>query len=212
VRAATNKTCTYPQGTLPWQSLGLRSDEAFDPWGWKISYSVYTGNAGSLTQDNGASMVLCDPSQGDNTTGVDADNGGGLCKNNKQTAPGATSDDPQNSFLGGKGFTVTDFGNSKTGVAYVLVSHGPSGYGAYTAANVQVALPTNPNELANISAAGPFIAASASSATVSPDDPAHFDDVIAYATISDLVWKAGRGARCWNSSPPQPWTPPAACP
>src|SRR5690349_8654527 len=47
---ATGATCSSPQGTIPWKTLGARKEDAIDPWGWQISYRVYTGNAGSLTQ------------------------------------------------------------------------------------------------------------------------------------------------------------------
>jgi hypothetical protein len=192
--------CTYPQGTIPWKTLGLRREDGYDPWGWRISYRVYAGAAGSLVQDAhpdtdscaidaGASMVCCDPTQTQAVSTADGTGDGGFCKKNRKTDP--------NNFLAGKGFSVNDFGTAKTGVAYVLISHGPSGYGGYTAANVQVALPANANELANLSATGTFVAAAASASTVSPDDPAHFDDVIAYASISDVISKAGRGARTW---------------
>jgi type II secretory pathway pseudopilin PulG len=193
-------TCTYPQGTLPWKALGLRRDDGYDPWGWKISYRVYTGAAGSLTQDAhpntdscaidaGASMVCCDSTQTQGASTANGTGDGGFCKKNNKTDP--------NNFLAGKGFNVNDFGTAKTGIAYVLISHGPSGYGGYTAANTQVTSPTNANELANMSAAGTFVAAASSASSVSPIDPAHFDDIIAYATVSDVISKAGRGARTW---------------
>ena len=192
--------CTFPQGTIPWKSLGLRREDGYDPWGWRISYRVYTGAAGSLVQDAhpdtdscavdaGASMVCCDPTQTQAASTADGTGDGGFCKKNKKTDP--------NNFLAGKGFSVNDFGTVKTGVAYVLISHGPSGGGGYTAASTQVALPMNANELANMSATGTFVAATASASTVSADDPAHFDDIIAYVTVSDLISKAGRGARTW---------------
>ena len=53
-------TCSFPEGTVPWRTVGLKRDDAFDSWGRKISYRVYTGNAGSLTQPGGVSMVNCD--------------------------------------------------------------------------------------------------------------------------------------------------------
>src|SRR5688500_12741458 len=56
-------TCSFPQGSVPWKTLGAKRDDAIDAWGWKISYRVYTGTAGSLTQPNGANMASCDTAE-----------------------------------------------------------------------------------------------------------------------------------------------------
>lgn len=142
-------------------------------------------------------MVDCDPTETEGTSNVTGNNEGGLCKSTNKTIPGQFTDIAGTSFLGAKGFTVNDFGTARTAVAYVLISHGGSGYGAYTAAGTQLTTPTNANEVANTSAAGNFFATSASASSVAPDDAAHFDDVISYAVLSELISKAGRSARVW---------------
>ncbi|MEO7744045.1 MAG: hypothetical protein ABIR98_13995 [Usitatibacter sp.] len=182
--------CTYSQGTLPWATLGLRRDDALDPWGFKISYRVYTGPAGSLTQDNGTSMILCDPTQSQNADGA------GLCKVNKKTSPASFLTVQVAGSPVKKGLTVTDFGVMREFVAYVLLSHGPSGMGTYTDRGVATNAPTNASEVANMTAMGPFVAA-VSATSVGPSDAMHFDDVISYATVSDLITKAGHGPRTW---------------
>jgi type II secretory pathway pseudopilin PulG len=191
-RNVATSTCDYPLGTLPWKALGMRREDAYDTWGWKISYRVYQGSAGTLTQPGGVSMVDCDPTEAEGT-----DPANGLCKSTQKTIPGQFADAEGTSFLGRKGFTVNDFGTTRTGVAYVLISHGSSGYGGYTSAGTQLTAPTNTNEVANTSAAGDFVATSPSASSVAPDDAAHFDDVITYATIADVISKAGRSARVW---------------
>jgi hypothetical protein len=189
-------TCTFPAGTLPWNTLGMSRDDAFDPWAWKISYRVYTGNFGSLTQAAGASMVSCDTVELA-PTAVTAlvGNSGGLCQ--------PTLDTPPASYLANKGLTVNDFGATRTDVAYVLVSHGASGLGAYTSAGTRKVLPASANELANTQATGPFVA-TASSTNLAPDDPNHFDDVLDYLSLSDLIARANVGARDWPDAPPLP--------
>lgn len=184
-------TCTSPTGTVPWKTLGLRRDDAVDSAGWKISYRVYTG-AGSLTQAGGASMVDCDTVESA-PAGLTA---AGLCKSTKDTL------DTQ--FFTGKGLTVTWFGTSVTDAAFVLISHGSSGLGAYTASSTptQKTLPTNASELANTTATGPFVATSPSAASVGPSDATHFDDLLAYMKISDLVRQSGLSARDWPDPPP----------
>jgi type II secretory pathway pseudopilin PulG len=191
-------TCTlpgFPAGTLPWSTLGMSRDDAFDSWGWKISYRVYTGNFGSLTQAKGASMVNCDTAETAQTavTALDGNSGGGLCQ--------ATFDTPPASYLANKGLTINDFGTLHADAAYVLVSHGPSGLGAYTSTGTRKTLPTSANELANTQVTGPFVAAAASTG-LAPDDVNHFDDVLDYVSLSDLITRANVVARDWPDVTP----------
>jgi hypothetical protein len=177
-------TCTSPTGTVPWRTLGIRSDDAIDPWGNKVTYRVYAGVTG-LTQAGGASMVNCDTVE-PSPAGAD---GLGLCK--------ATQDTTEAQFVAGKGLTVNSFGAAIPDAAYVLLSHGASGLGAWTSAGQQKSMPANAQELANTTAAGPFAAQAASAADVGAEDAVHFDDLLAYATIGDLIRRAGAGARDW---------------
>ena len=195
-------TCTYPQGTLPWRTIGMRRDDSFDPWGWKISYRVWTNSpsgVGSFTQDNGASMVNCDTVQALSLR--QPLDGSGLCPAAHDTTDAyfvAGTGIPE-----GKGLVVVDFGTqydaTKTtgGAAYVLISHGPTGLGAYTASGAQQPLPTSADELSNTAATGPFVAKAASSTDVSAGDATHFDDLLLYRTVTDLAKRANLAARDW---------------
>lgn len=186
--------CANAAGTVPWRTLGIRRDLSLDPWTNKISYRVYAAAAGSLAQEDGASMVNCDlvePAPAGATP--PAANAGGLCR--------ATQDTLEAEFLAGKGLAVNSFG-AVTSAAYVLISHGPTGRGAATSAGILQAAPTSTHEIANTGAAGPFYAEAESASGVSADDPGHFDDVIAFAGLGDLVRKAGRGGRDWPEPPP----------
>ncbi len=183
--------CDFPQGTLPWQTIGMRRDDSFDAWGWRISYRVYSNVVGSLTQSGGASMVNCTSGAPSLPTTVDAN---GLCQ--------ATHDTPTAAFTSGKGLSVTDFGIQysgplSTGAAYVLISHGPTGLGAYTASGAQQPMPASADELSNTTATGPFVAKAASNPDVSASDPTHFDDVLLYRTVTDLAQRANLAARLW---------------
>lgn len=189
---AATVTCTHPAGTVPWKTIGVRPEDALDSWGGKISYRAYTGPAGSLTQTNGASMVNCDldetlPAGKTPPTAVPGE--AGLCR--------AAQDTTEGQFLAGKGFTVNNFGTATDKVAYVLISHGPSGLGAYTTADVQKPLPVSADELANLGQAGPFIAKASSAQDVGPDAAGHFDDLVAYLDTGELIRKAGQGGRKW---------------
>ena len=176
--------CAFPNGTVPWRTIGLRREDALDAWGFKISYRVFSGATG-LTQAGGASMVHCDTVEPANL-GVDPATG--KCR--------ASHDTLANDFLVGKGLALNDFGAAITDAAYVLISHGPSGLAGYTSAGVQKAPnPASAAESAN-AASGPFVARAASTG-VSPEDAAHFDDVLAYRRLADFVSRSNLAARDW---------------
>jgi hypothetical protein len=182
-------TCTFPGavpgGTIPWRSIGLSASDATDPWGNKISYRVYTAPTGALTQPGGASLVDCaiSPFPAAGTTPS------GTCR--------ATHNTSRDQFISGKGLVVDDNGVPVNDAAYVLVSHGPTGYGAFTSSGVAKSAPLNAQEQANLLASGPFTAKAASPPGTAPGSTGHFDDVLQYARVQDLIQHAGRDAREW---------------
>jgi len=187
------KKCAHADdGTLPWASLGLNSDAGLDGWGRKISYRVYTGPAGgkgSLTQPRGVNMVECDltePTAGD----VDAD---GVCVHNDDPYQRTTTRD---NFLSGKGLSVTDFAVAHNDAAFVLVSHGSTGLGAWTIAGTMLDMPAG-DERNNTRETGPFTIRAFSNPDTAASVGTHFDDLLAYTTIPDLVKRIGLEAREW---------------
>lgn len=194
VRSALAATCTVPAGILPWKTLGIQREDSIDAWGGKISYRVYTGTAGSLTQDGGVSMVDCDTNEALSAgPTVLVGSTGGLCRNTRDTR--------EDSFLAGKGLRVNDFGVAVNDAAYVLISHGPSGLGAYTPQGGQkTPLPASADERTNILNVDPavaFVARAASAQGVGPDDAAHFDDLLSYRKLAEVVKRAHLNARNW---------------
>jgi hypothetical protein len=188
--------CSFPMGTIPWKTIGMRSDDALDAWGWKISYRVYSGPTG-LTQEGGASMVDCDTNNGATPTPPSIAPGG-LC--------GLLHNHTDAQFLAGKGLRGNDFGTARSDVGYVLISHGPSGMGAYTSTGVRKPMPTSVDELANINttdAAGQFIAKAAvthnvaTGAPLAIDATTYFDDILSFQSVSDIVKHANLSARDW---------------
>ena len=192
---ASAATCTYPEGTVPWRTIGMRRDDSYDPWGRKISYRVYTGNKGSFTQPGGISMVECDtvePSAGA-VTPVAA-NAGGLCVSNTNPQLRSTS---AAAFLAGKGLAVVDNGTARI-AAFVLVSHGVTGLGGYTVSGARLGDPSNASpERENMRDTGPFTAKAFSNVEEKATGNDHFDDFVVYRTIDDLVKKVGLAARDW---------------
>ena len=188
--------CSFDTGTLPWMTVGMKHEDGIDGWGRKLSYRVYTGNAGSLTQPSGVSMVECDtvePTAG-NKTAVAASLGG-LCVSNADYRLRSTT--PAN-FLAGKGFTLTDFGTVHNDVAYVVISHGATGLGGYTVSGAQLAMPAGGgDELGNTNSTGAFTMRAFSDPDTAATSNAHFDDLLIYRTLPDLVQRAGLSARDW---------------
>ena len=187
-------------GTLPWLTLGLNSDAGLDAWGRKISYRVYTGNAGSLTQAGGINMVECDlvdpaiPAAPKTATGLCVPNANPLLR----STTAAT-------FLAGKGLKVDDYGTNRADVAYVLISHGATGGGAWTLAGAMLPLPDG-DELKNTQADN-FVARAFSDPDDADKPNRHFDDLLAFATIPQVVKRAGLEARDWPEPPPPPPPP-----
>ena len=191
---ATAATCTFNAGTLPWLALGLNSDAGVDAWGRKLSYRVYTGNKGSFTQPGGVSMVECDtvePSTG-SITGVAASLGG-LCVSNADPYQRSSSSEK---FLSGKGLTVDDIDGTHNDVAYVVISHGGTGLGGWTVAGAQLTADGSNDEKNNASN-GPYTIKAFSGADIEAVNALHFDDLLVYATIGNLVKRAGLEARNW---------------
>ena len=149
---AATATCTTADGVVPWRTLALRSEDALDGWGRKISYRVFDGAAG-LTQADGASMSNCNTSLG---APIDATlAAGSLCK------PGGPPPNTPAQFLAARApmLVVEDQGTTRNGNAFVLISHGETGYGAYVAeaASGRTTLPSaGGKEIVNTQAGGTY--------------------------------------------------------
>jgi len=121
---------TQIRGIVPWKTLGISSVDATDGWDRYLTYRV----EGSLVKDDGMNLSMCDPAG----TGA-AFGGNNACNPGCVSTNLASCTSPTN-FLTGKGLNIksvagTDLmlptGATPTGAAYVLISHGESGGGAY---------------------------------------------------------------------------------
>ena len=177
--------CASAAGIVPWGTLGLPQDAVLDGWNRLISYRVLDGNTG-LTQAEGASMVNCDLAL---PYGPDVLPGNGLCRTDHQNLA--------KQFLSGKGIVVDQAGNLNNGVAFVLISHGESGLGAYVPGGSRLAMPASAAELANTAAVGPFKQLAHSNPGTDPAAAGHFDDRLQWMRIEDLIRKSGLTARDW---------------
>lgn len=194
---ASTTACNSADGVVPWRTLSLPREAAIDGWGRKISYRVFSGATG-FTHDGSVNMTSCNSSLGapiDPT--MDA---GSKCKS------GTPPPNSPSQFLAARSpiLVVEDSGTTRNGNAFVLISHGESGYGAYVAEGA-AGRTTLPNaagrEFTNMQSAGTYWILSRSDPSVVPTDPAHYDDVVAYLSASDLAIRAKLGARTWSEFP-----------
>lgn len=190
--------CPNPNGMVPWATLGLQADDALDAWARQISYRVYDGLPG-MTQANGADMSDCDTVE---PAPASASPPRYLCTTAHDVVPG--------DFLspGNRpGLTVRVNGANQPQIAWVLVSHGPSGRGAWLprSGGQRMALPVNggdensntqPAPAAFVQRTEQVLAASGTPLDAA-SDVNHFDDVVRFQSIQDLIAKAGRGSRDW---------------
>ncbi|MCW5592774.1 MAG: hypothetical protein KIS74_11800 [Burkholderiales bacterium] len=182
--------CNSAAGVVPWTSLALRATDALDGWGRKISYRVYSGTTG-LTQTGGASMTDCNTNAAA-TGSVDAN---GKCPSTRQTPPAA--------FLAGKGLSVQTDSATTGGYAFVLISHGESGAGAFTAeGGGRLPFPgSTVLEYRNTQAGTTFDNRTRSAQGIAPTDTGFFDDSVLLASITDVVNSAKLAARDWGAPP-----------
>lgn len=193
--------CTSPDGTVPWMSLGLSAEEARDAWGRKISYRVYDGASG-LTQAGGADMTACDTVEPAPVAPVAP---GFLCTAAHDVLPGPGGGTFLDPVLR-SGLTVRVAGTLQTQMAWVLASHGASGMGAWLPGSSRMGVPTSADELANTQPP-PAISVQREENTVDLDPATaatHFDDLLRFESISQLIHAAGRGARDWPETVPPP--------
>jgi hypothetical protein len=191
--------CNNPDGTVPWAVLGLSAADALDPWGRKISYRVVSGLK-SATVDDGLDRSACDSEllvfaspPGDNLP----DSSTGLC----QKPITATPRTLVINLTGIPGLVVNDKGIIVGGVAYVLVSHGETGRGAYLPGGQRLLpVPTVGGAEASNAAVGSYASATPNT-TVPADQTAFFDDVVVYELLTNLIDKSGLAARNWPDNP-----------
>jgi hypothetical protein len=184
--AVPTATCNSPAGVVPWLTLGLRKADALDGWGRLISYRVFDGATG-FTRADGIKMTDCNTSATATGTAV------ATCDPNHYTHP--------LDFLAGKGVSVDDLGSLKSGVAYVLISHGETGKGAYGAETAtRNDLPVaGSKELLNTQSAPPFWILARSDESVPVTDVNHFDDSVTYVAAAELVAASKLGGRDWGA-------------
>ena len=181
-------------GTVPWANLGLRPDDIVDAWGVRFSYATYTGSGGPLGIGNGFGSVTLLGGV-DMTNCDDAKAGGpdvsGLCKVDHSTGSAVFLD-------ANKGLKVHEVGGAPhNDVAYVVISHGPTGMGGFLVNGTQRAMPQNNDEKKNATPSNDFYIDPFSTSDTNFNTSSFFDDFVRYRSLTDLVQRIGLVARVW---------------
>lgn len=215
---------TQIYGVVPWVTLGLTEEDATDPWMARMTYRVDP----TLTQT--MDMSNCDPSS---TVTGNPPAAAAICKTPTPPCAASSGCTSPSNFLMNKGLDVWDGLNGApgyaarqnnrtngTGAAYIIISHGPTGSGAYNKNGaggplfatqpgpLTIANPAPPppsltggtNELPNYN--GQAVVTTSTQANVYRDSPlndivtlAHFDDYLSHPTIMTVLNKANLGPR-----------------
>jgi prepilin-type N-terminal cleavage/methylation domain-containing protein len=209
IRDNAAQTCLNVQhGVVPWRTLGISDADGTDGWDRRFTYRVDE----ALTKDAppGMDMSLCDPaSSGSSTTPAPSCT---AC-----TAATLNLCTPPRGFLIGKGLEVRTMSGTgtkimdpaptlatapPTGAAYVLISHGETGGGAYLGSgSVQESLTTDGTEeqrnyATNAMPAGWYFVDDGISDIAGLTT--HFDDMLSRPSIMTVVNRAGLGPRSHN--------------
>jgi prepilin-type N-terminal cleavage/methylation domain-containing protein len=188
-------TCTGNQqhGVVPWVTLGITETDATDGWGRRLTYRTDV----DLVADNGMDMSWCDPA------GSEPGPGPKVC-NTACSSTALSSCTPPAIFLVDKGLRVRNVSGStimdqpNTGAAYVVISHGESGGGAYLSSGALFTSTTTDGteerrNYANLAASGGVYYVD--DATTDVPGPLHFDDIVSRPSVLSLAIKAGLGPR-----------------
>lgn len=206
-------------GVVPWQTLGLAEPDVTDGWGNRLTYRV----APELVQDTAMDFTACDPGGSFvnlvTTTPAGRCNQTGPLANDCNSANFPDKCTPPSAYTASKGLkvrtlnaTVTLVMNpgglpSSTGAAYVVISHGENGEGAFSNQGVLQSSTTASGTLEATNNAANVAFAYSSSAAL-PDANAfvddfpvytagtgHFDDFVLRPSILNVATKAQLGPR-----------------
>jgi len=191
---------TQQNGVVPWGSLGISASDILDGWDRRMTYRVHS----TLVAANAMDLSSCDPAGTGPLVGSPA-----VC-NAACTSTTPATCTPPSTYLQGKGLSVKGVGGIDlmfpngnpantppfTGAAYVVISHGESGGGAYLdSGTLGASASTDGTEeqknYANLNVGAYYV----------DDQPSevagatHFDDVVLRPSVLSVATKAGLGPR-----------------
>ena len=199
-RNAGGCTTNMQHGVVPWRTLGLTEADATDGWDRRLTYRIQPG----LAADGAMNMSMCDPAGSE---------GGATPRacNTACTSTALASCTPPSHFLNGRGLQIQNLAGTvlanpspgvnlpHTGAAYVVISHGETGGGAYLYSGVAMtSTVTDGTEEAKNYATAAYTAGVTHYIDDTVNDASgatHFDDVVSRPTVLSVVNKAGLGPR-----------------
>ena len=191
---------TQQNGVVPWRSLGISASDILDGWDRRMTYRVHA----ALVAANAMDLSSCDPAGTGPAVGTPA-----VCNASCTSTTPATCT-PPSTYLQNKGLPVknvsgTDLmfpnGNPAgsppfTGAAYVVISHGESGGGAYLDTGILAAgTSTDGTEEQKNYATLNVGAYYVDDAPSEVAGATHFDDVVLRPSVLAVATKAGLGPR-----------------
>jgi prepilin-type N-terminal cleavage/methylation domain-containing protein len=214
-RNAANGVCsTMNRGVVPWVALGIPESEAQDGWFNRITYRVRSATAAipntGFTSNESLDMTSCDPAGSAvrvnrviniHNVSTCVQNTPGVCD-----LPNVTGCTSVFNFLNARGIEIRDGtpGNilmdpaAGNGAAYVLISHGDNGAGAYSVSGViQVAkgVAASPLETQNRNNLALQTYYTDAQQNIGVAGATHFDDILTYPSLHSVINKAQLGAR-----------------
>ena len=195
-RNAGGCTGNEQDGVLPWIDLGLSAADITDGWVRRLTYRLQPALGG----DGGMDMSWCDPA------GTEVGGTPRACNTACTTAAIASCTPPSDS-LATKGLTVKNVAGvtlmqpAPAGIAaaYVLISHGETGGGAYlgsgalATSTVDVDGDEEKKNYANLPyAAGNYYV---DDTPMEASGASHFDDIVSRPSLMSVISKAGLGPR-----------------
>lgn len=196
-------------GVVPWRTLGLAESDITDGWGNRLTYRV----APELVLANAMDLTACDPG---GTAGLTS----GFCNPTTGGTPCSSANFPGNctppsAYTAAKGLKVRNLSSPtplimdpsltpSTGAAYIVISHGENGVGAYSNQGIvqSGAVASGTLEAANNAADVAFTASTSAATPVFIDDfpdynagALHFDDFVLRPSILAVATKAQLGPR-----------------
>ena len=185
-------------GVVPWRALGLSEVDATDGWDRRLTYRIDP----ALATVNGMNMSMCDPA------GTEVGAGPTICTVTC-TSTTLSNCTPPAKFLNTRGLQVRNKAGTvlmdpaatpHTGAAYVVISAGESGGGAYLNSG-QLGASTvgdGTEELRNY-ASLPFtsnvVTFYIDDSLSEVSDTTHFDDLVSRPSLLAVINKAGLGPR-----------------
>ena len=190
-------TANQANGVVPWVSLGISEADGTDGWDRRFTYRVHPTLVAASIMD----MSQCDPAGGAAATGA------GACAVACTNAAIANCTSPTN-YLIGKGLVIQNVVGgtlmsqptlavpSNVAAAYVVISHGETGGGAYLGSG-QLATTTTTDGLeeaknyANLAMQPYYVDDSISDVA----GASHFDDMVSRPSVLAVISKAALGPR-----------------